>query len=261
MDAEVWKRALRRELASIASALFPPACALCGAGAESENACDAHRLRSSTAARCAKCAALLPGKIPDGNRCSACRLDPPSWSRLVALADYGEDPAARAWILALKHGGQSELARPLGAWLAECVLAAAARSEIGLADSTLVVSVPLHPARRFVRGYDQAGLVARSLARHLGLVAWRALVRTRATPPQGAPGASSRSANVRGAFAVRASMRARLAGRDVLLVDDVVTSGATANECARCLHVAGARAVVVVALARASLRAAALRAG
>jgi ComF family protein len=252
---------LRRELASVANALFPPACALCGAGAKTENACEAHELRADTAARCAKCAALLPGAIPDGNRCAACRRDPPSWSRLVALADYGSDPAARAWILALKHGGKSELARPLGAWLAQRVLAAAACGEIALDDSTLVVSVPLHPARRFVRGYDQAGLVARSLASHLGLVAWKALVRTRVTAPQGAPGARSRSANVHGAFVVREAAKARLSGCDVLLVDDVVTSGATANECARCLHAAGARTVVVVALARASLRATALRAG
>src|SRR6185295_7724839 len=120
--------------------------------------------------------------------------------------------------------------------------------ELALDPTTLAVSVPLHPARRFVRGYDQARLVARALAQNLGLVYVSALRRTRATPPQGAPGASSRAANVRGAFAVRAGMERRLAGRDVLLVDDVVTSGATANECTRCLHVAGARTVVVACL-------------
>ncbi len=242
--------------------MFPLACALCGAGTDEGIACDEHRLRAhSSAARCAKCAALLPARIPDGNRCSACRVDPPSWSRLVAVADYGADPAARAWILALKHGGRRDLARPLGEFLAQRILEARSLGELEFDSRAVVVSVPLHPARRFVRGYDQAGLVARAMALELGLVCLCVLRRTRPTAPQGAPGAKSRAANVRKAFVVRKGSERKLAGRTVLLVDDVVTSGSTANECTRCLHVAGSREVVVVCIARASPRAAALPAG
>ena len=262
MERDKWGRALTRELALFAAALFPSTCALCGAGTDGGLACHEHQLSfASGAARCGKCAALLPGKIPDGQRCSACRLEPPSWSRLIALCDYAADPAARAWILALKHGGRRDLARPLGSLLAQRVREVQEREVLALDPRAIVVSVPLHPARHFVRGYDQAGLLARAMALELGLLCVRGLRRTRATSPQGAPGSSSRLANVRGAFALRRGLKQRLAGRTVLLVDDVVTSGATANECARCLHVGGAGEVIAVCLARASPRAATRPAG
>ncbi len=239
----------------LGEALFPATCALCGASADEAGTCDEHHLSGPfAAAHCGRCAALLPGRIPDGNLCSACRLDPPRWSRLVALTDYAKDPAARAWILALKHGARRDLARPLGELLAQRVRLAEASSELQSNVGATVVSVPLHPAREFVRGYDQARLLARAMALELGLVCVRGLRRTRATTPQGAPGAVSRAANVRGAFAPCRGLRGRLAGRTVLLVDDVVTSGATANECTRCLVAAGAARVVVVCLARASPR-------
>jgi len=179
----------------------------------------------------------------------------------VAAADYGADPAARAWILALKHGGRRDLARPLGALLADRLIQAREEEALELDDRTVVVSVPLHPTRRFVRGFDQARLVARAMALDLGLRWLSGLRRTRVTPPQGAPGSRSRTANVREAFALREGTPKRIAGRRVLLVDDVVTSGATANECTRCLHVGGALEVVVVCIARAGPRAAAREAG
>src|SRR5688500_8255759 len=225
---------LRDEVAWLGRALFPPACALCGAESEASFACEDHRWRrAGDRGRCDRCAALLPGKIPDGTRCSACRLDPPSWSSLIALSDYGADPAARAWLLALKHGGRRDLGRPLGVQLAERVRQSPVWAGLAAQPSAVVASVPLHPARRFVRGYDQAALVARALAMELGLAYVPGLVRTRATPPQGSAGSASRAANVREAFAVRRRARSRFAGRAVFLVDDVVTSGATANECVR----------------------------
>ena len=156
----------------------------------------------------------------------------------------------RDWVLALKHGGRLDLARPLAELLAMRVRQADVELDLDL-DLAVVCSVPLHPARRFVRGYDQAGLLARFVALELGLICLRVLQRTRATPPQGAAGAVSRSANVRGAFRAREDALPWLLGRSVLLVDDVVTSGATADECARCLRRAGASSVIVVCLARA----------
>ena len=113
----------------------------------------------------------------------------------------------------------------------------------------MLVSVPLHAARRRERGFDHAAWLAERLAGRLRLVAAPAtLVRTRATLPQGDPRVQSREGNVAGAFSVRRP--AAIRGRHVVLVDDVVTSGATARQCAEVLHDAGASAVAMLAACR-----------
>jgi predicted amidophosphoribosyltransferase len=114
-----------------------------------------------------------------------------------------------------------------------------------------LVPVPLHVTRRLERGYDPAGLLARELAMLRGARAVPALVRTRATPVQGAPGSPPRRANVAGAFEADPAAVVRLAGRAVWLVDDVVTSGATLDECALALRRAGVRRASGLVLARA----------
>jgi ComF family protein len=113
------------------------------------------------------------------------------------------------------------------------------------------VSVPLHPLRLLERGYDQAALLANELQRTSAVPTLRLLARTRATAVQGGPGSLSRAANVRGAFRGRRSAERLLAGRGVWIVDDVMTSGSTASECARVLRRLGASRVGVVCLARA----------
>jgi len=195
-------------------------------------------------------------------------LNASSHSRTAAYA-YGGDAAVREWLLAFKHGGRAELAETLGRALAAHALATGALGAraapigppIGSGtgpgtgpDATpraLLVPVPLHPVRRFERGYDQALLLARVVARETGTPLARALSRARATEVQGAPGARSRSANVAGAFRPRRGARAAVEGAEAWLVDDVVTSGATASECARVLRSLGALRVRVLAIARA----------
>jgi competence protein ComFC len=113
---------------------------------------------------------------------------------------------------------------------------------------TLVLPIPVHPRKRRLRGFDQAARLAEGLADALGLPCGRrVLVRVRDTRPQGDPRTTSRSANVAEAF--RVLRPRRVAGRHVLLVDDVTTSGATARECARLLRGAGARRVGLLAAA------------
>jgi ComF family protein len=165
----------------------------------------------------------------------------------VALGDYREQPALREWVLAFKHGGRADLARPLAEALADAMASAGALDD----RSALLVPVPLHPRRRVERGYDQAARLATELERTCGLARASALKRSRDTPPQGEPGSSSRQANVRSAFAPRMRCMRLLAGRRAWIVDDVVTSGATAAECARLLRHMGAAEVSVLALARA----------
>ena len=191
--------------------------------------------------------------LPHGGRCAACRGQPPPFARLVALADYRHQPAVRPWILALKYGGRADLAQVLARPLSELVRAE--NAALGERDPFLCVPVPLHRWRRWQRGYDQAARLAAGLAVELDGRAANVLERARATAPQGAPGARSRSANVRAAFRLRrawlgAARGPRLEGRAVWLVDDVVTSGATVAACARLLRRAGARRVLVACLAR-----------
>jgi len=181
---------------------------------------------------CARCG--QPGGAP---ACPACRSAPPAFEAVHAGGLFG-GPLAEA-IHALKYEDRPAVARPLGAWLA---------AQVPLPPGAAVVSVPLGRARRIARGYDQAALLADALARSGGARRLRGvLVRVRETPPQVGLSRAARAANVAGAF--RAT--ARVAGQWVVLVDDVVTTGATAAAASAALQEAGAVGVQVIALARA----------
>ena len=154
------------------------------------------------------------------------------------------DDSSRGLILAFKHADRTHAAPAFGRWMA--------RAGAGLlAEGSVVVPVPLHWTRLFRRRYNQAALLALALAREAGLrAAPDLLIRRRATPSQGRLGAVARRRNVAGAFAVRPGRRNLIDGRRVLLVDDVFTTGATADACARALKRAGADAVDVLVLGR-----------
>ena len=226
-------------------AIYPPKCRLCGAFASDDLACGEHRLPSGlTGPRCERCAASLPASIQAGSRCAACRRKRPNFRRVIALGDY-ESGALREWLLALKHGHRADLAVPLGCCLGELLM------HVGGTPDDILVPVPLHPLRRLERGYDQARALANATARAAGLKVVCGLRRTRATVPQGTPGAVSRRANVRSAFELVPALKKRLQSRRVWLLDDVLTSGATAGECSRILRQSGADTHGVLVVARA----------
>ena len=239
---------LEREwIAPVLDAIYPAKCRLCGAAAEDDLACEEHALPEGLEGpRCERCAAKLAPFLPHGTRCGECRRKRPPFRRVVALGDY-EAGELREWLLALKHGHRPGLARPLGRALAGVF------EEVSFAPETRLVPVPLHPLRRFERGYDQARLLAESAAELLGLRVVRALRRVRPTTPQGSPGAVSRRANVRSAFELRPRALPAIEDAPVWLVDDVLTSGATAAECTRVLARAGVKAEGVLVVARAGL--------
>lgn len=229
--------ALRALAAALLELVYPPRCAACREGVASEPFCPlCAEAVDLVPAGCARCG--MPGPDP---LCGACRADPPAFDAIRAGGLFG-GPLADA-IHAFKYGGRPALARPLGAWLARTA---------PLPPGALLVSVPLARRRRIDRGYDQAALLADALARAAGARDRRlrgALVRTRETPPQVGRTRAERSRNVAGAF--RAVRTRDLQGKDVVLVDDVVTTGATADAASRALKDAGVRSVIVVALARA----------
>lgn len=176
------------------------------------------------------------------DRCAACQAQPHLFSRARAACLY--DEGSRDLILALKHADRLEYAPLFTRWLGRAAAPL-------IADADAVVPVPLHWTRLLSRRANQAAEVARPLARASGRAYLPdALIRTRRTPTQGGKSARGRQLNVKSAFSVPPGREKDVRGRRILLVDDVLTTGATADACARVLLAAGARGVDLAVIAR-----------
>ncbi|WP_395649579.1 ComF family protein [Brevundimonas sp.] len=176
------------------------------------------------------------------DRCAACLASPYAFQRARAACVY--DEASRGLILKYKHADQQQFAGLFARWLGR------AASDL-IAEADAVVPVPLHPMRLLSRRFNQAAEIARPLARHAGLdYLPDALTRERPTTTQGGKSMRGRRLNVAKAFTVTDAGRRRIKGRRILLIDDVLTTGATGEACARVLIDAGARAVDLAVIAR-----------
>lgn len=219
----------------LSTGLLPTSCLLCGADSGHELLCGdcANDLPTLPNERlCPRCA--VP--TTHGEHCGACLREPPHFSRTLALWPY-EFPVDRL-IHTLKYQHRLIVA----AWMAHRLATALAPA------GQRVVPMPLHPSRLRERGFNQAGEIARRLARQLGLC-YRPdiLQRLRPTQPQADLPPGERKRNVRGAFACTTDC----SGQAIVLVDDVMTTGASANECARILRLHGAADVTLLVAARA----------
>ena len=184
----------------------------------------------------------VPFEFDIGARCAACLAKPRAFDAARAACLY--DEASRDPILKLKHADRTDLAPMLARWLSR-----AAHPLIQEADA--IAPAPLHPSRLLSRRYNQAAEIARPLARMTGLdYLPDVLVRRRATETQGGKSGVGRRRNVAGAFEVPPGRAAQARGRRILLIDDVMTTGATAEGCARALKAAGAVRVDVAVVAR-----------
>jgi len=222
--------------------LFPPLCIACRAPVGEAGFCAAcwSGITFLDGPGCACCGLPFPVALECDNICAPCLVRPPAFDTARAILVY--DQTSRGAVLALKHADRLDLVPGFARWLSRVGRAA-------LNDSDLVVPVPLHPFRLWRRRYNQAAELARRLARDGSLAYAAALARSRPTPSQGAmASAKARRRNVLGAFKVPDPHL--VAGRRVLLVDDVLTTGATVEACARALKRAGAKRVHVLALAR-----------
>ncbi|MGE5271481.1 MAG: ComF family protein [Thiohalocapsa sp.] len=234
---------LRQLYRVVVDAVLPPRCLACGETVGEPDALCGSCWSSITffvPPYCSICGLPFPYPTEEGAVCPDCARGRASWDLARAVMRY--DKHSRRLVLALKYD-RTEVAPALGAWMRR------AGGQV-LDGADLMVPVPLHWTRLLSRRYNQAALLAQAI--HAGggpPVAPDWLVRRRRTPSQGRLGPLARARNVRGAFAMRPGRSVR--GKRVVIVDDVLTTGATVEECARVLRRGGAAYVGVLTLARA----------
>jgi ComF family protein len=234
--------AARGAVRQIVDFALPPRCPGCGAITPADHRfCAAcwGSLRFLGPPWCARCQLPFEFDRGEGAVCAECMADPPPHDGVRAAVAYGE--VARHVALKLKYGGRTAYAATM----------AQAMARLMPEDAGLLVPVPLHRWRIWGRGFNQAALIARALSRASGIPADAHLLRrVKATPVLRGLGHRGRAKAVAGAFALAPDARAKLAGKAVVLVDDVHTSGATAEACARILKRGGADRVILLCWAR-----------
>ena len=226
--------------------LYPPQCISCGGLVTSDFGLCGDCWRDTpfiAGLVCDRCGVPLPGgDAGEIAVCDDCMVIARPWGQGRSALVYRDN--ARSLVLALKHGDRMDLARPAAGWLMQA-------TRPMLRPGMLVVPVPLHWFRLFRRKYNQAALLSKGLAGLAGLEHCPdALVRRRTTGTQEGRTRDGRFANMADAFRVPASRARLVEDREILLVDDVMTSGATFAAASEALFAAGARSVDVVALAR-----------
>lgn len=239
---------MKAMLQGMLNLIFPRACVGCGRAdpAPLTHLCadcifEMHPLAASV---CSRCGHPFWGDVEGDYTCSYCEELQPAFDTARSVLLF--DGLAAELVRRFKYAGAVWLAGDLAAFLRHGY-----EFYYGDRSYDLITYVPLHPWRRRWRGYNQAGLLARALVRLLGSGVVRPyLMRVRRTESQTRLTARQRLNNVRGAFAVRKGRSRWLAGKAVLLIDDVMTTGATVSECARALKQSGAEKVDVLTLAR-----------
>lgn len=235
---------IRQTGRQVLDGLLPPLCLRCsGVVTQPGSFCADcwQKLAFITAPHCPRCG--IPYEVGDGGLdCPDCLTTPPRFQQARAAVVY--DDASRPLVLGFKHADQTHLAAALARLMLQSGRAL-------LADCDGVVPVPLHRRRLFRRCYNQSALLAQLIAKAEAVPVWQdMLLRRRPTQPQANLSAKERLRNVREAFVLNPNHAAGVAGKTIVLIDDVLTTGATANDCCRALLAGGARAVRVLTFAR-----------
>ncbi|MFA4995401.1 MAG: ComF family protein [Bdellovibrionales bacterium] len=239
--ALLWKNVAARAL----DLFLPPLCLMCDEPVgNTATLCPAcwKQIQFIAPSFCACCGAPIDIPVAEGTLCGACLTEAPHFTSARAAMLYNDD--SRKLVLGFKHGDRTYAAKALAVWMHR-----AGGEFLETADA--LVPVPLHRWRLFHRRYNQSAM----LAQQIGILARKpvlhdALRRIRATPVQGHLKRKERQENVKGAFAVSARNKNSVEGKTLVLIDDVLTTGATVNECSRVLLKAGAKQVHVLTLSR-----------
>lgn len=236
---------IRRVGDQVLDLLLPPQCLICRLPIDRQGALCApcwEKIDFLGAPCCDICGHPFEFDVAEETLCGPCLARRPVYGRARAVLRYAD--ASKDLVLGFKYGDQTYGAPAFGRWLVR-----AGRELLG--DADLLVPVPLHWTRLFQRRFNQSALLAHAIAGlsdvSLGV---DLLVRLRRTPPQGRLGRLARRGNVQGAFALRPGREESIAGQKILLIDDVMTTGATIEACAKTLLDAGAARVDVLTLAR-----------
>jgi ComF family protein len=241
---DVARRLARRLTKNVVDTLYPPTCLACRAATDEHGALCPQcwsGMRFIERPYCERLGTPFEQDLGDGLLSPQAIADPPVFTRARAVARFEEGPARRL-VHRLKYSDRAEIARPMARWMAR------AGADV-LADADLLVPVPLHPLRLWRRRFNQAAMLASEMSRLTGTPCdVVALLRVKASGSQVGRTRAQRAENVQGAFKVASG--AVVKGRKVALVDDVLTSGATANAASRALLRAGAAQVDVLVFAR-----------
>jgi ComF family protein len=243
--ATAWATGIKRAGNRVLDIVLPPRCLKCGTTVDAVGALCAGcwpAVAFLAPPHCAACGLPFEFDLGPAALCGSCAGERPVFERARAAFRY--DDGSKDLILRFKHADRTDSAPAFARWMARAGAAL-------LAETDVIAPVPLHWLRLFMRRYNQAALLASALGGLSGKPAVNdLLLRRRRTPSQGGLGALGRQRNVAGAFAVDPRRRPLLQDKRVLLVDDVLTTGATVSACTSTLLRAGARAVDVLTLAR-----------
>ncbi len=255
IDVRLQGAALRQHLSFAAKqamhVLLPPRCASCRVMvAEKGTLCGDcwQDLSFITSPMCACCGLPFAYDMGEGALCASCTADHPAYDTARAALRYDEH--SRKLVTQLKYADQTHVVPLLARMMARVLPPALLASKVRAAN-LVVVPVPLHRYRLFTRRYNQSALLASAIAKDLALpYCPDMLLRVKHTPPQASLSKAARGKNVQGAFSVHPKQKVPLKGKEIVLIDDVLTTGATLQACAKKLRQGGAKAVHCLTLAR-----------
>lgn len=241
----MFKHNLQQSLKTLVDTILPPRCVVTGEVVDQQGMLDPAawaNIEFIAEPQCKHCGIPFEFNSDGDLLCASCSSHPPSYDKARAALIYND--TSKQMILGFKHGDKMHVALSFVPWL----LKAGAPF---WNEADIIMPVSLHRSRLMARRYNQAAVMIKALEKHVQCeVILDGLKRLRATPPQGHMKFGERQKNVRNAFVVNKTHQPRIQGKTIVLVDDVLTTGATVEECTKALKKAGAQKVFILTLAR-----------
>lgn len=245
---QLWKSAIlhiRQFLYSLLNILLPPRCLICNIIVSQTGSLCAdcwQEIEFNTSPHCAICSHPFTYDIGELALCGSCIQKTPPYARIHTVFHYNEK--SRTLVHNLKYGDRTHSALYFAQWMARA-------GKASLEQADMLVPVPLHPLRLLKRRYNQSALLANAISRQCHVPVYpQLLIRTRHTPSQAGLSSKERQRNVRGVFKLHPNYVTLVRNKHIIIVDDVMTTGATVTACTKILLKAGAKKVTILTLAK-----------